>query len=44
MKAKHPRFQPTWNQSVISNVRHKKTWIDAWEVIESEGATTSQKT
>ncbi len=32
------------DSSVISNVRHKKTWIDAWEVIESEGATTSQKT
>ncbi|HBW57840.1 MAG TPA: hypothetical protein DEF27_08565 [Oscillatoriales bacterium UBA8482] len=29
--------------SVISNVRHRKTWIDAWEVIDSKGATTSGK-
>lgn len=28
------------DSSVISNVRHRKTWIDAWEIIDSEGATT----
>jgi hypothetical protein len=30
--------------SVISNVRHKKSWLDAWAVIESERSTASRKT
>ncbi len=31
------------DSSVISNVRYRKTWIDAWEVIDSTGATTSDQ-
>jgi hypothetical protein len=29
--------------SQISNVRYKKAWLDAWDVVESEGATTSRE-
>ena len=28
--------------STISNVRYKKSWLDAWEIVDSEGATTSE--
>lgn len=27
--------------SVISNVRYRKSWLDAWEIVDSEGATTN---
>ena len=27
--------------SVISNVRYRKSWLDAWEIVDSEGAKTS---